>query len=411
MSKSRSLLPFWQSAYIGTSFGGPVFLWLVVITALGTTRALWDLVQEIFWFPQSVALARVEDLVTFFRVSEMLNAGESAVVYTPEAFKFGLSERLQDLIFLNPPHSLPVFYVFSWVDFGALKLVALLLTIATLVFIARTLRLNWPLTALFVLSAGTVQVLLRLNLSVFVIGLIVLALSQAPRRPIVAGLALALATIKPQYGLLIPFFLLGIGAWRCFFTATAATLGLAALALFAFGPQVFVSYWASFAHPLYQGYSLTALDWDFSVRSTLGRLGAGLELRSFGVVLAMIIGAVLAYKLPKNWPYKLRVGFLLLISAAVAPSITYYSWPLYCAGILYMALTIPYWPNWLQFLAGLTWMQPFIYILLNSYLPAATSSHAVLVFCLIAINPAAFFYAFKQSEEPAWLIRDLPRTG
>ncbi|MEM6495318.1 MAG: glycosyltransferase family 87 protein [Pseudomonadota bacterium] len=58
------------------------------------------------------------------------------------------------------------------------------------------------------------------------------------RRPMLAGLLFGLLTVKPQIGLLIPFELIILGAWRAFWTAAVVTivLFLASILLFGTGP-------------------------------------------------------------------------------------------------------------------------------------------------------------------------------
>lgn len=64
------------------------------------------------------------------------------------------------------------------------------------------------------------------------------------RRPWLAGVLIGLATIKPQFGLLVPLALLASGQWRTIAGAGAAALALAALAAAAFGPQVWADWLA-----------------------------------------------------------------------------------------------------------------------------------------------------------------------
>ena len=64
------------------------------------------------------------------------------------------------------------------------------------------------------------------------------------RRPWLAGILIGLATIKPQFGLLVPLALLASGQWRTIAGAGAAALALAALAAAAFGPQVWADWLA-----------------------------------------------------------------------------------------------------------------------------------------------------------------------
>lgn len=64
------------------------------------------------------------------------------------------------------------------------------------------------------------------------------------RRPWLAGILIGLATIKPQFGLLVPLALLASGQWRTIAGAGAAALALTALAAAAFGPQVWADWLA-----------------------------------------------------------------------------------------------------------------------------------------------------------------------
>ncbi|GIL02576.1 MAG: hypothetical protein BroJett030_24750 [Alphaproteobacteria bacterium] len=58
------------------------------------------------------------------------------------------------------------------------------------------------------------------------------------RRPLAAGLMIALLTVKPQIGLLIPLFLILTGRWRVFAAAAAGTLALVGLSLAVHGVEV-----------------------------------------------------------------------------------------------------------------------------------------------------------------------------
>lgn len=62
------------------------------------------------------------------------------------------------------------------------------------------------------------------------------------KKPVLAGLALGLLAIKPQYGVLIPIALAAGGQWRAFGAAAAAALATLALPTVAFGADI----WAGF---------------------------------------------------------------------------------------------------------------------------------------------------------------------
>ncbi|WP_156839155.1 glycosyltransferase family 87 protein [Novosphingobium aquimarinum] len=70
-----------------------------------------------------------------------------------------------------------------------------------------------------------------------VAGLMGAATYFVPRRPVLAGVLFGLATIKPQFGPLVPLVLLLTGQWRVIAAAAASSLALALLATLAFGLQ------------------------------------------------------------------------------------------------------------------------------------------------------------------------------
>lgn len=80
--------------------------------------------------------------------------------------------------------------------------------------------------------------------SFLVAGLLGLATLLVPRSPVVSGLLFGLATIKPQFGLLVPLALLLTGEWRVIAAAGVSAVGLALLATAMFGPDQW-SQWAA----------------------------------------------------------------------------------------------------------------------------------------------------------------------
>lgn len=62
------------------------------------------------------------------------------------------------------------------------------------------------------------------------------------RRPVLAGVAFGLLTVKPQLGLLIPILLLYERQWRVIASAGMTTIGLLALSGFVFGGEAWLGY-------------------------------------------------------------------------------------------------------------------------------------------------------------------------
>ena len=68
------------------------------------------------------------------------------------------------------------------------------------------------------------------------------AFACLPSRPILAGLLVALLTLKPHMGVLIPLVLLVRGEWRAFATAAAGTAAMIAASILVFGLQAWANY-------------------------------------------------------------------------------------------------------------------------------------------------------------------------
>lgn len=94
--------------------------------------------------------------------------------------------------------------------------------------------------ALSILFAAFPPVLITIThgqTAFLVAGLLGAGVYFVPRRPLVAGVLFGLATIKPQFGPLVPLALLLTGQWRVILAASVSALTLAALATMAFGAQ------------------------------------------------------------------------------------------------------------------------------------------------------------------------------
>ena len=73
------------------------------------------------------------------------------------------------------------------------------------------------------------------------------ALLTLERRPILAGVMFGLMSYKPQYGLLVPIFLIATGRWRAIAAASVTVVLLAALSFAMFGAQTWQAFFTSIA--------------------------------------------------------------------------------------------------------------------------------------------------------------------
>ena len=73
------------------------------------------------------------------------------------------------------------------------------------------------------------------------------ALLTLKRRPILAGVMFGLMSYKPQYGILVPIFLIAGGRWRAIAAASVTVVLLAALSFASFGAQTWQAFFSSIA--------------------------------------------------------------------------------------------------------------------------------------------------------------------
>ncbi len=77
------------------------------------------------------------------------------------------------------------------------------------------------------------------------LGLLGAALLTLERRPILSGVMFGLMSYKPQYGVLVPIFLIATGRWRAIGSASVTVALFAALSLAIFGEQSWQAFFAS----------------------------------------------------------------------------------------------------------------------------------------------------------------------
>ena len=114
---------------------------------------------------------------------------------------------------------------------------------AALFFVVARRHLNDPrLLLAFLLSPAAVLCIISGQSSLVTAAILIGIFACLDRRPIVAGVLIALLTLKPQLGLLFPVMLMASGRWRVFVTASVMSIAIAAVTAALFGPQVWVDF-------------------------------------------------------------------------------------------------------------------------------------------------------------------------
>lgn len=128
--------------------------------------------------------------------------------------------------------------------FGYLTALALWTVAGLALFIAVARRNvdDWRILIPVLISPAALMCLIS-GQSAFVTGAVLIsAFALLDRKPLVAGLLIGLLSIKPQLGLLFPFFLIASARWRVFFAAAMTTLAIVAITTAIFGHQVWLDF-------------------------------------------------------------------------------------------------------------------------------------------------------------------------
>ena len=156
--------------------------------------------------------------------------------------------------------------------------------------------LGQPLAVLFAAFPPVLITVTHGQTSFLVAALLGLGLLLVRERPWIAGTLLGLATIKPQFGLLVPIALLLTREWRVIAAALLSAAGIALVAALAFGVEVW-SGWLAIG-----GAAQAAMDH--------GSVGYG-KMQSL-LAAAMLLGA------PAALAYALQGALTLGVAGAVA---------------------------------------------------------------------------------------------
>jgi hypothetical protein len=193
------------------------------------------------------------DFISFWAAGQMLRAGEH--VY--DAFDHIAAQRA----FFAPPDGYtaffypPTFLPFCWPLglLGYFPALAAWLAVTGGVYLAaarawlREAGIGQPLWLLFLAFPAVSIVITHGQTAFLVAALLGGGVFFVRSRPVLAGVLFGLATIKPQFGLLLPVALLASREWRTIAAACLAALALALLSSFAFGPMVWPDWLAASA--------------------------------------------------------------------------------------------------------------------------------------------------------------------
>ena len=266
------------------------------------------------------------DFLAFYGAGQMALLGEGQSVWEPSLFEAHLQSiqpfQPYGLTWQYPPTTYFLIMPFALLPY---KLAFWLWTIAGLLALVAALRIAGLQSKNLLLMLGAPIVLVAVvqgQNSLFFGALLILALGVPDRRPLLAGLAAGLLTMKPHLGLLIPLAYLAGGYWRSFGMAalSALVLGLAASLFFGFeGWGLFVDSLIRVENNLSQQTGLYPFARMISLYSALGLAGVpatiALAVHGVGVLLlAYVVAMVWRRQMPLAYKAAITIPATLLIS-------------------------------------------------------------------------------------------------
>ncbi|WP_395072831.1 glycosyltransferase family 87 protein [Hyphococcus sp.] len=284
------------------------------------------------------------DFVVFWTAAKSLFADGAAALYQPDALNVRLDGAFPSrggfsLFWVYPPS---IYFLFA--PLAALPYLPALwawMAATTAMFGAAMLslwRAKLPLL-IALASAAAFQGWLTGQIGFITAALLVLAAGWADRRPMLAGIAAGLLTIKPQLGLLIPVAFAAAGCWRAFGAAAVTGVALAALSFIVLGAEAWVAFFDAFSaqsarmgEAIFPYHKLIS---PYGFAMTLGAPATIAALTQALATTALAAFVFLVWRRTTSW--ELRLIALLAAAPLATPYAFYYEAPIFIAALMMLA--------------------------------------------------------------------------
>lgn len=287
--------------------------------------------------------------------------------------------------YLYPPTFLLATWWLRFCGFAAAQLLWSLAGLACFLAAGLAFCRRLPVLLALLVSPASLLTLVTGQTGYFTAALLLFGLAVLPRRPILAGVAFGLLTLKPQLGVLLPVFLLARRDWTAIAAAALTALGLIAASCLAFPPAL----WGLWLHALPAGqnayFSAAGLDLIITPAANLIALGVAPGIAWAAQMLCGLAVAAAVWLCARRTPYRHAMAVLLAgMFLAVPHAYAYDSLPLVAAMALCLSETTPLWQILLGgvvYLAPLALLTPahrwFLYAIPQTLLFAVTITLAL----------------------------------
>ena len=347
-----------RSAHLPMAPGGAIFFFFVAISAALTVSMILEVPGHLFSFPNSVDDAAKEDFPVFYRIYDFARSNSLIDAYDLTKFSKDSPDGQLKLPWLYPPHAVYFFAVFGVGSYGVGKFALFLLTGLAIFFIVKRIERQQLAGRLFLtsISPGVFVCAVLTQLGVLATFGVLSAAQLAKSYPLRSGILLAVLTMKPQYGIILPVFLIAFGYWRAIcYGAIFATI-IIAISIADFGIEPWVEFLRTAVNSP-TGASGPVQPQTASIGQLVSRIGFD-DRAAMAAQLAIIpIAWLLMWRIARHTTLKLSMAMLLLLSILAAPSSWAYDWMFIIAAMLMLGAG-ECWPRWLQVMAGIAWIAP-----------------------------------------------------
>lgn len=286
------------------------------------------------------------DFIAFWAAAQLADQGQATAAFDFEALNaaYSVPSDFEPRVFLwmYPPMFHAVIWPLGWLPYWIAHPLFAFGALMFFLWALRPYQDAWPGGLNFVLIAPVVLIgTLNGNNGLLTAGLLVWALTSLRHgREAQAGLLIALLTIKPTLGLILPVALLAGGHWRAFLWACLGTVVFAVSSSLIMGWD----YWAVFFEYLGQNASRVAegkipMEVTVTWYGFFYNIGAGAGI-GFGVQIAMLIFSALiigwVFARPGEWAWK--GAFLFILTPLATPYAHFYEMAFTLAGTLMLTL-------------------------------------------------------------------------
>lgn len=351
------------------------------------------------------------DFTAFWGAARLALEGRAVDAFDPAALAAAQGYRPLDGVvgmpWLYPPGWLALIAPLGLLPFSAAWVVFDLVSAGLLLLVLRPQARPVPGALIWIFAAPAVLLSLSIGnnglLSAACMTAAVAALGAGRQGQ--AGLLIALMTLKPSLGLLVPPVLIAGRQWTAFAVAAAGTLAIAAATTAVFGPDYWLHFFAGLeaASGKLSGGTLPyprMITWYGFLRCA----GLGHDVAIAGQVAAsaLVMVAVGALWIRRAAPFAAKAAAFLLGLTLATPYAYFYESALALVGILFLLRARPAWPGpaWLVF--GLIWLAPALGLALPSVLPGGALPLALIAAPLQSLALAmALWVGFRQPADPA----------